>query len=136
MSDSEHPSPRPVSLSLGLMFATVLIGVAVRFAPLGLPPLLVKYGGSTMWALMIYWIVTAVLPSWRPSLAVLVAGVIATAVEYVKLLHSPALDAFRLTLPGILILGRFFSVRDIAAYWVAIAAGALLDSRIRRYLRH
>ncbi len=132
---SEYPLPRPVSMSLALMLATVLIGVVVRFAPLGLPPFLVKYGGSTMWALMIYWMVSAMLPSWRPLLAALAAGLIATVVEFVKLFHSPALDAFRLTLPGILILGRFFSVRDVAAYWLAITAGALLDQRIRRHLR-
>jgi hypothetical protein len=42
------------------------------------------------------------------------------------------MDAFRLTLPGMILLGRFFSVRDIVAYWVAIGAAAWLDGRIRR----
>jgi hypothetical protein len=50
------------------------------------------------------------------------------------LYHSPELDAFRLTLPGILLLGRFFSAWDILAYWSAIAAGVLLDRRIRSSL--
>ena len=54
-----------------------------------------------------------------------------TAVEFAKLYHSPALDAFRLTLPGILLLGRFFSVWDMLAYWSAIAAGAWLDRALR-----
>jgi hypothetical protein len=33
-----------------------------------------------------------------------------------------------------LLLGRFFSVWDILAYWIAIAAGVLLDKRIRCFL--
>ena len=36
------------------------------------------------------------------------------------------------SLPGILLLGRFFSVWDIVAYWVAIAAVALLDGFVIR----
>ena len=90
-----------------------------------------KYGGSTLWALMIYWIVSTVFSWWRPSAVALVAGVVATAVEFLKLYRSPGLDAFRLTLPGILLLGRYFSIWDILAYWLAILAGALMDRAIR-----
>jgi hypothetical protein len=42
------------------------------------------------------------------------------------------MDAFRLTLAGKLTLGRVFSGWDIAAYWVAIAAGMALEYGIRR----
>ncbi|MGD0579330.1 MAG: DUF2809 domain-containing protein [Bryobacteraceae bacterium] len=109
----------------------MVAGLTIRFAHLGLPPLVVKYGGSTLWALMIYWIVSAPVPARRLLLATLVAGTIATAVEFLKLYHSPSLDAFRRTLPGIILLGRIFSAWDIATYWIAIAIGALLDSSLR-----
>jgi hypothetical protein len=114
------------------MFATVAAGLTIRFVPLGLPPFVVKYGGSTTWAVMFYWVVSALLPSWRILAGVLLAGVLATAVEFLKLYHSSRLDAFRLTLPGIVLLGRYFSVWDIVAYWVAIALGASVDMGIRR----
>lgn len=123
---------RPLLLSLALMAVTVAAGLAIRFAPLGLPPFVVKYGGSTMWALMAYWIVSTLLPSWRLLPLVLLTGTLATAVEFVKLYRSPLLDAFRLTLPGIVLLGRIFSVWDIVAYWLAIFAGALVDRGFRR----
>jgi len=42
------------------------------------------------------------------------------------------MDAFRLTLPGMILLGRTFSVRDIVAYWVAIGVAAWVDGGIRR----
>jgi len=125
---------RPLALSLTLMVATAVAGLAARFAPLGLPPIVVKYGGSTLWALMIYWVVSALLPSFRLVALVLLTAGIATAVEFAKLYHSPGLDAFRLTLPGVLLLGRVFSVWDIAAYWLAIVAGGLADHGIRRRL--
>jgi hypothetical protein len=123
---------RPLTLSLALMLVTAAAGLTVRFAPLGLPAFIVKYGGSTMWALMIYWVVSALLPCWRIQSAVLLAGAIATAIEFLKLCHAPALEAFRLTLPGIVILGRIFSFRDILAYWLAILAGGLLDRAMRK----
>ena len=123
--------PRPIWLSLILIVATIGAGLAFRMAPLGLPRFIVKYGGSTMWALMIYWLVTTLLPSLRIFYAALLAGGIATAVEFFKLYQSPAVDAFRETLPGMLLLGRYFSLKDILAYWIAIAAGCAIDLRLR-----
>ena len=37
------------------------------------------------------------------------------------------IDAFRLTLPGKILLGRYFSLKNIAAYILAIALIAILD---------
>jgi Protein of unknown function (DUF2809) len=125
-------TPRPLTLSFALCFATIVAGIVIRFAPIGLPATVVKYGGSMLWALMIYWIVSTMLGRWRVETAALIAGLIATAVEFFKLYRSPGMDAFRLTLPGILVLGRYFSVWDIVAYWIAIGAGAWLDRSMRR----
>jgi hypothetical protein len=122
---------RSLGLSLALIVVTILFGLAIRFGSLGLPYFMVKYGGSALWALMIYWIVSTIAFRWRVSTCAIAAGIIATAVEFFKLYHSPAMDAFRLTLPGVLLFGRFFSVWDIAAYWMAIFVGALLDKRLR-----
>ena len=100
--------------------------------PLGLPRFAVKYAGSMLWALMIYLIISTLVPAWRVVNAALVAGVVATGVECFKLYHSPGMDAFRVTLPGVLLLGRYFSVGDLVAYSIAIVAGAILDGRIGR----
>jgi hypothetical protein len=124
--------PRPMLLSIGLVFATIASGLLVRFGPLGLPSFVAKYGGSALWALMIYWIISTLLPNRSLSTSALTAGMIATYVEFLKLHHAPWLDSFRTTLPGILLLGRFFSFRGIVVYWLAIACGALLDRSIRR----
>jgi hypothetical protein len=112
---------------VGLGAVTLVVGLAVRFAPLGLPWFVVKYGGSTMWALMVYWVLAFLLPRSRAGWLAVAAGVIAALVEFQRLYHSPGLDAFRHSLAGILLLGNFFSLRDIVAYWLAIAVGAAVD---------
>jgi len=107
--------------------ATVVLGLGVRFVHLGLPWIVVKYGGSMLWAVMIFWVFAALIPQW-PSVRIgLLSGVVATGVEVFKLYRSPGMDAFRLTVVGKLMLGRFFSGWDIAAYWIAIAGGMALE---------
>ena len=112
---------------VGLGAVTLIVGLTVRFAPLGLPWFVVKYGGSAMWALMVYWVLAFIWPRCRAGLLALAAGLIATLVELQRLYHSPGLDVFRHSLAGILLLGNLFSVRDIVAYWLAIAVGAVVD---------
>lgn len=122
------PVVRQRARYVALGVTTLIAGLLVRFAPLGLPWFVMKYGGSTMWALMVYWVLAFIWPRGGVGPAALVAGVIATLVELQRLYHSPGLDAFRHSLAGILLLGNFFSVRDIVAYWLAIAVGAVVDS--------
>jgi len=45
---------RPLALSALLIGATIAAGLMSRLTPLGLPNAVVKYGGSLLWALMIY----------------------------------------------------------------------------------
>jgi len=124
-------SGRPLALSALLISGTIATGLALRLTHLGLPFVVVKYGGSMLWALMIYWIVSTLRPGWMIARAALASCLIASAVELFKLCHTPWLDAFRLTLPGTLLLGRVFSVWDLAAYVLAVLGGAWADNRMR-----
>jgi hypothetical protein len=117
---------------LVLAAVTLVVGLVWRFVPMGMPPPLYKYGGSVLWAAMIYWLCALVRPTARPVRLVVVAAVIATAVELFKLVHTPALDAFRLTFAGKVVLGRFFYWSDFVAYYLAIAVAALADWWMRR----
>lgn len=123
---------RSLRLSVFLIAVTLVAGLVIRFARIGLPPFVTKYGGSMLWALMIYWVVSTLLPRWSIAKTAALAGVITLAVECLKLYHAPGLDTFRLTLPGILLLGRIFSPWDIVAYWLAIAVGGFVDRRLRQ----
>ena len=121
---------------LGLAIATMLAGLVLRLVPLGLPYPLVKWGGSVLWAAMVYWLLAALMPYTRVITVAFAAAVVAGLVESLRLYHSPGLDAFRLTLAGVLLLGRVFSRWHLVAYWAAIAVVSLLDwGLVRRWLR-
>jgi hypothetical protein len=87
----------------------------------------VKYGGSILWAAMVFFLVAIAVPRLPRRHIVTISAVIAVGVELSRLIHFPWLDWFRLTLPGALLLGRIFSPWNILAYRVGIIFGMLLD---------
>lgn len=118
-----------VAARAGLCLSVIVCGLALRGfgLGLGLPALVVKYGGSTLWGTMVFFLIAMVGSNLsRPRIA-LVAAVISVGVELFRLVHFPWLDAFRLTLPGALLLGRIFSVWNMLAYSVGIVLAVLLD---------
>jgi len=119
----------------GLCLAIIVCGLALRgwgFG-LGLPAFVVKYGGSMLWGTMVFFLVAmAASHLSRPGIAA-IAAVLAVGVELFRLVHFPWLDAFRLTLPGALLLGRIFSVWNMVAYGVGIGLGG--DARSSRHFR-
>lgn len=129
----QSSSHRPAYVAL--LILTIVAGLVLRRVPLGLPFVLVKYGGSMLWAAMVYWIFSAIRPTASSDGTAVNAALFAAAVEFFKLYHAPALDSFRRTLAGMLLFGRYFSWWDIAAYLAAIALAALLDRRLVRRSR-
>ncbi len=114
---------------LGLALAVIALGLSLRLfgRGLGLPAGVVKYGGSVLWATMVLFLIAAVRPRLsRPHYA-LIAMAIAIVVELIRLVHTPWLDAFRLTLAGALLLGRIFSLWNLVAYAAGIALGVAVD---------
>ncbi|WP_263367441.1 ribosomal maturation YjgA family protein [Edaphobacter bradus] len=89
-----------------------------------------KYLGSFLWAVALYWFIAALLPTLFPKALAAISTASALAVEFSRLVPQSTIDAFRLTLAGRLILGRFFSFKDIATYLLAIALSTLLDLRL------
>ena len=118
-------------IRLRLLAGTALViaaGLALRLLELGLPGPVVKWGGSVLWGAMVYGLVGLVLPRPRGRI-VAVAAAVALAVELFRLIHTPALDAFRLTLAGKLLLGRVFSPWNLFAYAAGILAARWVDRR-------
>ncbi|MET4203209.1 DUF2809 domain-containing protein [Bradyrhizobium sp. LA6.12] len=125
----------PLQASLiraGLALAVIACGLSLRWYgfPLGLPAFVVKYGGSLLWATMVFLLVGVLLPWMSRSRLAAIAVVIAIAVEFSRLVHAPWLDAFRLTTAGALLLGRIFSLWNLVAYAVGIAFGVWVDGLV------
>jgi hypothetical protein len=113
--------------TLILLLITIPIGLAVRLLPLGLPWFLYKYLGSTLWAIALYWFLATLLPKLRPQALAALATIIATLLELSRLIPIAPIDTFRLTFAGKILLGRYFSIKNIVAYALAIALTAALD---------
>jgi hypothetical protein len=123
----------------GLAFVVIACGLSLRWYGfrLGLPAFVVKYSGSLLWATMVFLLLGALLPR-LPGMQIAAAVAVAVAVEFSRLVHVAWLDAFRLTTAGALLLGRIFSLWNLAAYAVGIGLGALMDRSVRagRKRRH
>jgi Protein of unknown function (DUF2809) len=113
--------------ALLILLLTIPIGLAVRFAPLHLPWFLYKYLGSVLWAVALYWFLATLLPKLHPRAVATLATLMATLLELSRLVPIAPIDAFRLTFAGKILLGRYFSVKNIFAYLLAIAITATLD---------
>jgi len=110
-----------------ILLITIPIGLAVRLLPLHLPWFLYKYLGSILWAVALYWFLATLLPKLRPIAIATIAILIATLLELSRLIPIAPIDAFRLTFAGKILLGRYFSLKNIAAYLLAIVLTATLD---------
>lgn len=112
---------------LAIIVLLIPLGFICRFVPVGLPPGIVKYGGSFFWAALVYWCLALLLASAKPLVIALLAVVVSTGVEFFKLFNPPSIDAFRSTFPGKVLLGRHFSYKDIAVYYIAICIALWID---------
>lgn len=114
--------------------AVIVCGLCLRAFgyDVGLPFVAVKYGGSVLWGAMVYLLLAAAFPSrWRGR-EVHIAILAVVIVELIRLIHFPALDAFRATTAGALLLGRVFSLWNILCYVGGIGAASFMAGRVWR----
>ncbi|MCA1455763.1 DUF2809 domain-containing protein [Bradyrhizobium sp. BRP22] len=112
-----------------LCLSIIIAGLTLRrFGfDVGFPAFVVKYGGSLLWGTMVFFLVAIAAAGWSRRTVALIALAIAICVELFRLVHTPWLDAFRLTTAGALLLGRIFSAWNIVAYAAGILLGVVLD---------
>ena len=112
-----------------LCLSIIVCGLALRKfgLGLGLPSVLVKYGGSMLWGTMVFFLVAIAAPGQSHRRVALISASLAICVELFRLVHTPWLDDFRLTTWGALLLGRVYSPWNMLAYGAGIVLGMLLD---------
>lgn len=122
---------------LAALLLVIALGLVLRrfgYA-VDLPFIVVKYGGSALWGAMVYLLLALFIARSRPAVIAIVALVVAICVELFRLYHTPWLDAFRLTTAGALLLGRVFSLWNILAYAIGIAAACAFEPAHRAVMR-
>jgi hypothetical protein len=115
------------------LYAAAVIGTIVAGLASRRFPLLGKYPGDALWALMVFFALGCMLPRTRSTrLAVLAFG-ISCAVEFAKLNQNPTLVSIRHTTLGHLVFGHVFSWQNLLAYALGISFGWALE-RLTRWL--
>lgn len=127
----ERLTTRARFLVLALVTMTAGLGVHFHGAPV-LGYAVRDIIGDALWAMMIYWLVSAVVPRVTWAQRAGVAFAICAAVEVSQLYHAPSIDAMRRSILGHLVLGSGFDARDFVSYAAGIAAAFLLDRRMFR----
>ena len=96
-----------------------------------LPPSIAKYGGSALWALLVFLLCGWLLPRTATTRLALLAITIACAVEVSQLYHAPWVDQIRRTRLGALVLGSVFNWPDIPAYALGVITGVFAERTVR-----
>lgn len=113
---------------LVLALVTIAAGLIVHFSGGFLPPALRDIVGDALWAMMIVWWVSVLVPRLPLLARGGIALAICAAVEFSQIHHAPWLDALRATLPGELILGSDYDPRDLLAYAVGVLVAMVVAS--------
>jgi hypothetical protein len=117
---------------LALAIATIAVGLAVHWHGGFLGPALRDITGDALWAAMMFWFVSALLPGVRLAARGVVALCVCFAVEAGQRIDSPTLDALRNTTAGHLVLGSGFDPRDFVSYSVGVFAAMLIAYGLAR----
>jgi hypothetical protein len=105
----------------------VIAGLASRRYRGQLPAFMAEYAGDTLWALMLFFLVSTLI-SGRPILArAAVSLFLALLVEISQLYHAPWIDSIRQTTVGGLVLGFGFLWTDLVCYSVGVGIGAVTE---------
>jgi len=128
-----HPLPsRNRVLYAALAVAVVAGGLLWRSHFMSLPPVMSKYGGDALWALMVFVGFGFLIPRASTLLLASLALSFCWGIEFSQLYHAPWIDAVRATVPGRLVLGSTFNWPDLPAYALGIGIGAWVEWLLRR----
>lgn len=108
-------------------------GLASRRYREHLPTFLAEYAGDTLWALMLFLLVSTLMAGRTTMSQAGISLVLAFAVEISQFYHAPWIDGIRNTTLGGLVLGFGFLWSDLVCYLVGIVAGAIAELTVRRW---
>jgi len=111
-----------------LLIALVVgTGLLWRSGLFPLSSFLTKYGGDSLWALVVFLCFGFVFRRSSTLRIALGALCFAWSIEFLQLYHAQWIDEIRATRPGRLVLGASFNSPDLIAYVIGIAIGTLAE---------
>ena len=117
---------------IALALVTMLLGLASRSSEIVLPEILATYTGDTLWALLVFWLVRALMPSAQILHSAFLAIGFSFLIEFSQFYHAPWIDGIRSTTLGGLVLGFGFKLSDLVCYFVGVCVGYVLNSMFNK----
>lgn len=105
----------------------MIIGLSSRKYREHLPHFVAEYVGDTLWALMLFLVVSSLLASRSIAVRAAIALALAFLVEIGQLYHAPWIESIRQTTLGGLVPGFAFLWTDLVCCAVGIALGAIVE---------
>lgn len=130
MSFSAHPRSRWRYAALVLL--VVGGGLLWRSRMLPLPKFYFKYGGDSLWALLVFLGFGFLFIRAATRRVAWLALGFCLVVELTQLYHAPWIDSVRETRLGHLVLGATFNWPDLIAYAVGVSFGCVAELTLRR----
>jgi len=118
---------RPRMLSLFLTILIMLWGLLWQRTRSLQPEFFALYAGDALWAMMVFFGVVFLKPSWSGKWAAVAALLFAFAIEFSQFYLASWIETLRNHWLGALILGDTFCWGDLICYTVGVGAGFCLD---------
>jgi hypothetical protein len=112
---------------IGLACFTIVVGLLVHRGYTSIDGAARDKLGDALWAMMMTWWVSAVIPKWSLWIRGVTALTVCAIVEWSQRVAHPLLDTLRATTVGRLVLGSGFDVMDFVAYTIGVAAAVLFE---------
>lgn len=110
--------------------AVLTTGLASRRFRSHLPQFVADYAGDTLWALMLFLLVSTLLANRPILIRAALSLALAFLVEISQLYHAPWIDSIRQSTLGGLVLGFGFLWTDLLCYAGGIAIGAVIERAV------
>ena len=111
----------------------IAAGLLWRSGLIPLPNVVAKYGGDSLWALLVFVGCGFIFARSTTLRVVLIAVCFAWSIEFLQLYHALWIDRVRSTRIGHLILGSTFNSPDLVAYALGIAIGAFAERAFSKW---
>lgn len=126
-------SPRPTAFRPRFHYALAIGGTIVLGLLSRRFPLLGKYPGDALWALMIFYAAGLILPRARSRTVAALAFGFCVAIEFLKLNQTPWLVSARSSVVGHLVFGHVFSWQNLVAHAAGILLGLIIEREVARW---
>src|SRR5437868_2742051 len=122
-------------LYLILSAGVIGLGLVWRSPLLAFSPFISKYGGDSLWAVLVFIGFGFLFPRLPTQRIAIISLCFAWSIEFSQMYHAPWIDSIRAHRLGGLILGSTFNSPDLLAYAIGILSGSSAESLCTRWNR-